>query len=138
MSKLLYYSTTALCVVGVVFSFIYVWLNFFSATTDLEARNASTITIIKYSRNFSLLFAILSCVLANPYYVSDAIKHSSELCYSIAISWLVVFLGCLAAMMFAIVSKSPFRESLWKSIKSVVWVAVWGFVIGATLSWLLS
>lgn len=138
MSKILYVSTIVLCFAGVVFSLVYIWLNTFSKITDIEARNSSILKISRTSMVLSLIFALLACLLTNPGNVDDAIGRTSKLYSNIAISWLVVILGCGISMLIALVSKTKFREGLLKSIKKVFSIALAGSIIGMILAWLLS
>ena len=138
MSTLLSISTVVLCLAGVLFSLVFIWLNTFSKITDLEPRNASILKISKASMVLSLIFALLSCLLTNQRNISEAIEHTSKLYSFIAISWLIVIVGCGVSMMIALVSKKEFREGLLKSIKKVFSVALVGSIFGMILAWLLS
>lgn len=138
MSTVLVVSTIILCFAGVVFSFVYIWQNTFSKITDLESRNAEILKISRTSMVLSLIFALLACLLTNPNEVSEAINRTSNLYSIIAISWLIVIIGCGVSMLIAFVSKSTFRKGLLKPIKKVFSIALVGFIIAMILAWLLS
>ena len=138
MSSIIYVSTVVLCLAGVVFSLVYIWLNTFSKITDLDSRNTSILKISRASMVLSLIFALLSCLLSNLGNVGEAISRSSKLYSFIAVSWLVVILGCGISMLIALVSKAKYREGLLKSIKKIFSIALAGSIVGMILAWLLS
>ena len=138
MSTIISISTVVLCLAGVVFSLVYIWLNTFSKITDLDSRNSSILKISRASMVLSLIFALLSCLLSDPGNVSDAISRSSKLYSFIAVSWLVVIFGCGISMLIALVSKTKYREGLLKSVKKIFSTALAGSIIGMLLAWLLS
>ena len=86
----------------------------------------------------SLIFALLSCFLSNPGNVGEAISRSSKLYSFIAVSWLVVILGCGISMLIALVSKAKYREGLLKSIKKIFSIALAASIVGMILAWLMS
>ena len=138
MSTIISISTVVLCLAGVVFSLVYIWLNTFSKITDLDSRNSSTLKISRASMVLSLIFALLSCLLSDLGNVGDAISRSSKLYSFIAVSWLVVIFGCGISMLIALVSKTKYREGLLKSVKKIFSTALAGSIIGMLLAWLLS
>lgn len=138
MSTIISISTVVLCLAGVVFSLVYIWLNTFSKITDLDSRNSSILKISRASMVLSLIFALLSCLLSDPGNVGDAISRSSKLYSFIAVSWLVVVFGCGISMLIALVSKTKYREGLLKSVKKIFSTALAGSIIGMLLAWLLS
>ena len=138
MSTIISISTVVLCLAGVVFSLVYIWLNTFSKITDLDSRNSSILKISRASMVLSLIFALLSCLLSDLCNVGDAISRSSKLYSFIAVSWLVVIFGCGISMLIALVSKTKYREGLLKSVKKIFSTALAGSIIGMLLAWLLS
>lgn len=138
MSTIISISTVVLCLAGVVFSLVYIWLNTFSKITDLDSRNSSILKISRASMVLSLIFALLSCLLSDIGTVGDAISRSSKLYSFIAVSWLVVIFGCGISMLIALVSKTKYREGLLKSVKKIFSTALAGSIIGMLLAWLLS
>lgn len=138
MSTIISISTVVLCLAGVVFSLVYIRLNTFSKITDLDSRNSSILKISRASMVLSLIFPLLSCLLSDPGNVGDAISRSSKLYSFIAVSWLVVILGCGISMLIALVSKTKYREGLLKSVKKIFSTALAGSIIGMLLAWLLS
>jgi hypothetical protein len=138
MSTIISISTVVLCLAGVVFSLVYIWLNTFSKITDLDSRNSSILKISRASMVLSLIFALLSCLLSDLGNVGDAISRSSKLYSFIAVSWLVVIFGCGISMLIALVSKTKYREGLLKSVKKIFSTALAGSIIGMLLAWLLS
>lgn len=138
MSTIISISTVVLCLAGVVFSLVYIWLNTFSKITDLDSRNSSILKISRASMVLSLIFALLSCLLSDLGTVGDAISRSSKLYSFIAVSWLVVIFGCGISMLIALVSKTKYREGLLKSVKKIFSTALAGSIIGMLLAWLLS
>lgn len=138
MSTIISISTVVLCLAGVVFSLVYIRLNTFSKITDLDSRNSSILKISRASMVLSLIFALLSCLLSDLGNVGDAISRSSKLYSFIAVSWLVVILGCGISMLIALVSKTKYREGLLKSVKKIFSTALAGSIIGMLLAWLLS
>lgn len=137
MSVLLFISTIVLDVTGVAFAATYIWLNSFSKITDLAARNTSILKISRASMLLSLVFALLSCLLTNSGTVDGAISRVTILYSIIAISWLVVLLVCGVAMFIAFISKTTFKDSLLRSFKKIISIAITGAVIGMILAWLL-
>ena len=137
MTILLFVSTIVLNFSGIAFAAVYIWLNAFSKIKDVDARNASIIKTSKVSMGLSLIFALLSCLLASSDIVDDAIARAHVLYSIIAISWLIVLLGCGIAMLVAFISKSDFKTNLLKSIKKIFVIAVVGALAGVVFSWLL-
>lgn len=138
MSIIINISTVVLCLSGVIFSLVYIWLNTFSKITDLDSRNNSTLKISIASMVLSLIFALLSCFLSAPGNIGDAISRSSKLYSFIAVSWLIVILGCGISMLIALVSKTKYREGLLISVKKIFLIALAGSITGLLLAWLLS
>lgn len=138
MSTVLYISTIVLNVTGVALSAIYIWLNAFSGITDLAVRNNSILKITRASMSLSLLFALLSCLLSNNNLIWEAISSTARLYSIIAISWLIVLLFCVIAMLFSFVSKAAFRADLSKSIRKIFVIALWGAIVGMVFAWLFS
>ena len=132
------FSAVVLCLSGVVYSFVYMWLNVFSKIDDLEARSAGILKVIKTSMILSFVFTLMPCLLSNPEDVSYAINRSSKLYYYIGLSWFVVIYGCGISLFIALVSKTRYREGILKSIKGVFLHALAGAIIGIFLSWLLN
>ncbi len=137
MSLLLFISTLVLDFAGVVFAVTYIWLNSFSGVSDLAPRNAGILRITRTSVVLSLIFALLSCLLTSADTAETAIARAALLYAIIAVSWLVVLLGCAIAMFAAFVSKASFREGLSKSMRKIFAVAVTGAIFGMILAWLL-
>lgn len=137
MSVLLFISTIVLDLAGVAFAATYIWLNSFSKITDLASRNTSILKISRVSMVLSLVFALLSCLLTNSGTVDDAISRATILYSIIAISWLVVLLGCGVAMFIAFISKTTFKDSLLRSFKKIFSIAITGAIVGMILAWLL-
>lgn len=138
MSTVLYYSTIILCVSGVAYSLVYIWLNFFSRISDLEVRNASILKIIKASVILSIIFALLTCLLSNPENIGYAIGLTVKLYSMIARCWLFVILICGIAMLKALVSRTGFRGELQQALKNLFSKALGGAVFGILLAWLFS
>lgn len=137
MSVLLFISTIVLDLAGVAFAATYIWLNSFSKITDLASRNTSILKISRVSMALSLVFALLSCLLTNSGTVDGAIRRANILYSIIAISWLVVLLGCGVAMFIAFISKTTFKDSLLQSFKKIFSIAITGAIVGMILAWLL-
>ena len=137
MTKVLFVSTLILQLAGIAFAAIYVWLNSFSKIEDLEARNPSIIKASKSSMILALIFAFLSCVLTNNGSITEAIKRTTTLFSIIAVSWLLVLVGCGVAMMIAFISPADYKEGLWKSIKQIFSIAIVGAGLGMLFAWLL-
>ena len=137
MSVLLFISTIVLDFAGVAFAAAYIWLNSFSKITDLAPRNESILKISRASMVLSLLFALFSCLLTNSGTPEDAVSRAAVLYSIIAISWLAVLLICGIALFIVFVSKSELRDGLFRSIKSIFWIAIVGAIIGIILAWLL-
>ena len=138
MSDLIFIATVILNVSGVLFAGVYIWLNVFSKIVDLTERNVGIIRISRTSMVLSLVFALLSCLLSDGESIAGAIANGSLLYAIIAISWLVVLLFCGGGMLYAVMSKSPFRRNLVDAIKKIFSIALWGAILGTLLSWLLS
>ena len=137
MSVLLFISTIVLDLAGVAFAATYIWLNSFSKITDLASRNTSILKISRVSMVLSLVFALLSCLLTNSGTVDGAISRATILYSIIAISWLVVLLGCGVAMYIAFISKTTFKDTLLQSFKKIFSIAITGAIVGMILAWLL-
>lgn len=137
MSIILFISTIILNLAGVAFAATYIWLNSFSKITDLTSRNVSILKITRTSMVLSFVFALLSCLLTNIGSVDSAINRANVLYSIIAISWLIVLLGCGIAMFVAFISKSTFKDNLLKSIKKIFVIALTGAIFGMLLAWLL-
>lgn len=138
MTKILYYATILLCIGSVVFSLVNMGLNIFTGDVDIEPRNKYLLNTIKDSWNLSLLLALFTCLFATPHNVSAAIKQASELYTIIAKGSLGVMLIGGVAMLRTIFTKSGFREDASAAIKNVISVALWAFLWGIVLAWLLS
>ena len=137
MSVLLFISTIVLNLAGVAFAATYIWLNSFSKIADLSSRNTSILKISRASMILSIVFSLLSCLLTDSRTVDGAISRPTILYSIIAISWLVVILGCGIAMFIAFISKKTFKDSLLQSIKKIFTIAITGALAGMVLSWLL-
>ena len=137
MSKILYFSTIALNISGVVFSLVYIGLNLFSKAGDVGVRSETSLKIIKASVTWSLIFAFLSCLFLNTRVVSEAIARTSKLYSTIAVSWLVVILVCGVSMLLMLASRKAIRSGLLQAIKKLFSVAMTGAIIAMLLSWLL-
>lgn len=138
MSILLFITTIILDLAGLAFAGTYVWLNSFSSITDLKDRNISILKITKASVAMSLIFALLSCLLSNGSSIESSISRATTLFSIIAISWLVVILGCGVALLFTFIKKAEFKADLLKSIKKIFVIALWGAIIGIVCAWLFS
>ncbi len=137
MSKILYFSTIALNISGVVFSLVYIGLNLFSKAGDVGVRSETSLKIIKASVTWSLIFAFLSCLFLNTRVVSEAIARTSKLYSTIAVSWLAVILVCGVSMLLMLASRKAIRSGLLQAIKKLFSVAMTGAIIAMLLSWLL-
>ncbi|MBR4550211.1 MAG: hypothetical protein IKO83_09905 [Oscillospiraceae bacterium] len=137
MSKILYFSTIALNISGVVFSLVYIGLNLFSKAGDVGVRSETSLKIIKASVTWSLIFAFLSCLFLNTRVVSEAIARTSKLYSTIAVSWLAVILACGVSMLLMLASRKAIRSGLLQAIKKLFSVAMTGAIIAMLLSWLL-
>lgn len=137
MSKILYFSTIALNISGVVFSLVYIGLNLFSKAGDVSVRSETSLKIIKASVTWSLIFAFLSCLFLNTRVVSEAIARTSKLYSTIAVSWLAVILVCGVSMLLMLASRKAIRSGLLQAIKKLFSVAMTGAIIAMLLSWLL-
>lgn len=138
MSILLFITTIILDLAGLAFAGTYVWLNSFSSITDLKDRNIGILKITKASVAMSLIFALLSCLLSNGSSIESSISRATTLFSIIAISWLVVILGCGVALLFTFIKKAEFKADLLKSIKKIFVIALWGAIIGIVCAWLFS
>lgn len=137
MSIILSVSAIILNLAGVAFAATYIWLNAFSAITDLTARNAGILKITRTSMMSSLVFVLLSCLLTSVEDIENAINRATKLYSAIAISWLIVLLGCGAAMFVAFISKEKFKDDHLKSIKQIFVISLTGALLGMLLAWLL-
>lgn len=137
MSKVLFCTTIGLIASGFLFSMTYIWLNARGKATELGARNASMLKIAKASMLLSIVFALLSCLLANAGTVDAAIHRTKILYSAIAVSWLAVIAACGAAMLVALISKASFRKNLFEALKKLFTIAIWGSILGVLLAWLL-
>ena len=131
-------STILLDISGIAFSLLYLWLNIFSKYTDLDERNKSILKIAKTTMVLSMIFALLSCLLANNLNVASNIARTSLLYAVIAISWLVVLLACGGAMLYRNLSKKEFSSEIGQTTKQIFVIALPGAIIGFVLSWLFS
>ena len=137
MSKLLSVSTVVLCISGALFACTYLWLNAFSKVSDLSVRNESILKIIKASVGWSLVFALLSCLLINDGAFYDGIDRAAKLYSTIAVTWLIVLLVCGLSMLAVFISKKEIRAEFPGSVKKLFSTALTGVIIGMLLSWLL-
>lgn len=137
MSKLLSISTVVLCISGALFAFTYLWLNAFSKVSDLSVRNESILKIIKASVGWSLVFALLPCLLINDGAFYDGIDRASKLYSTIAITWLIVLLVCGMSMLAVFISKKEIKAEFPGAVKKLFSTALTGVIIGMLLSWLL-
>lgn len=138
MNTVLYLSTLLLDVSGVLFSFAFLWLNVFTDYSDLSVRNKNILKISKSTMILSMVFALLNCLLSNTNYVEASISKTATLYTIIAISWLVVLLACVVALMYLSIIKKSFKADVSTAIKQVFKNALPGAIIGLFLSWLFS
>ena len=138
MSTIIHVSSVVLCLVGVIFSLVYVWMNAVTEFIDIEDRNASMLEITKKSMIFSFVFTLLACLFVNVDDVGNAICRASKTYSLYTVCWLVVILECGISMFVALVSKKKHRRRVLKSIKRIFSNALVGAIVGILLSWLLS
>lgn len=138
MSIILFITTITLDFASVTFAGVYVWLNTFSKISDLSDRNTSILKIIKSLLVLSMIFAFLTCLFSTTISIEEAIRRVFLLYLIIALSWLMVLVGCGAAMIYALLSKSSFKNMLFDAIKKIFTPALVGTVIGIVLAWLFS
>lgn len=137
MSKLLLIASIVLNLSGIAYAVVYVWLNSFTKLDDLSARNTGILKITKTALTLSLFFPLVSCLLGKSAEIEQAISSAKKAYTFVAISWMVIILICGAAMFYAFVSKSKFKEALPKSIKPIFGLALAGAIVGILLTWLL-
>lgn len=138
ITNILFYSTLVLNFAGVIFSCIYLWINLDNSFLYLADRNAKIIKITKTSMIISIIFGFLTCLLSDSVSIEAAIEKSALLFTIISISWLVVLVGCGIVMLFTVISKTTYRESTARAIKSLFTIALPGAIICLVLTWLFS
>lgn len=138
MSTIIQVSAVVLCLTGVIFSLVYVWMNAFSKYIDIEDRDAGMLEITKKSMVFSFIFTLLACLFVNVEDVGNAICRASKTYFFYTVCWLVVILTCGISMFVVLVSKRKYRRWVFKSIKRIFSNALVGAIVGMLLSWLLS
>ena len=138
MTALLFVSTLTLNFAGLIFAGVFLWTNYFSGFSDLGKRNQSSLKIIKISMIISMIFAFLNCLLSESSVISEAISKTALLYLIIAITWLVVILGCGVLMFIRTISKAPFKAELSDAIKRLFKYALIGAMIAIVLAWLFS
>lgn len=138
MTNILFYATLALNFSGFIFSAVFLWINISGRYTDLTDRNANTLKIAKTSMTSSILFAFLSCLLADSNKIGEAIAQSAKLYSWIAITWLVVGMICGFVLLLTVISKKLYKPEILNATKKLFKTALLGSIIGLVLTWLFS
>lgn len=135
MSALLYIITIVLVVFSVVCAAIFLWLNNFSARTEISERNKSLKRMMKVTVIASMITALLTGLLSDSSSVEAAIDATVNLYFIIAISMLVVILISCMILIYRFVSHKRYSES---GVAQMLKTAVIGAVVSLVLAWLLS
>mgnify|MGYP004688330133 CR=1 FL=1 len=138
MSTVIYLSTILLDISGVLFSFLFLWLNAFTDYSDLPTRNKNILKTSKTSMILSMIFALLTCLLSKSESIEESISKTATLYTIIAISWLVVLLACGIVLMYLSIIKRSFKADVSLALKQVFKNALPGAIIGLFMSWLFS
>lgn len=138
MTGILFGTTLVLNFSGFLFAGVFLWINISGLYTDLHDRMANALKISKVSMNTSIVFAFLTCLLAESTEVVEAISRSALLYSIIAITWLVVVLGCGITMLWIVISKKHYRSGINLATKQLFKVALPGAIICLVLTWLFS
>ena len=136
MSKLLFIATIILCISELAMGFSYIWLNMYSGFSDVTSRGDSLLKTMKTAGIFSLIFSLFIVLLAD-YGLAPAEIYRSSIAYRyIAITWLLLFLGCIISMITVAVSKSSPAGSIYTEIKKLVSMSIKFAIIAIIISWL--
>lgn len=138
MTDILFYSTLVLNFSGLLFSFVYLWINVFRKFEDTADRSSNVLTIARVSMVTSIVFAFLTCLLTDFLDIEEAISQSALLYSIIAITWLAIIAVCGITMLFTVMSKKYYKREISHAIKSLFKTALWGSIICLILTWLFS
>ena len=138
MTDILFYSTLVLNFSGLLFSFVYLWINVFRKFEDTADRSSNVLTIARVSMVTSILFAFLTCLLTDFLEIEDAISRSALLYSIIAITWLAIIAVCGITMLFTVMSKKYYKREISYAIKSLFKTSLLGSIICLVLTWLFS
>lgn len=138
MTNVLFWTTIALDVSGIVFAAIYLLINHVSGFSDLGDRNRSVLKTAKISMILSLVCAFLTSLLSPAEQLEFALDSSAMLFSVIAVSWVAVLLTCGILLLVSVVSKNHFRTTIGSVLSCIVKIAVPGALIGLILAWLFS
>lgn len=138
MTMILFVATLVLDLAALVFSAVYLLISANNGIVDAADRKKSALTVIKAAMIASSVSAFLTCLLADGKVVAEAISMAALLYSILAVTWLVVLLGCGVLLLIALVSKRRFSPNLGHSVRGLLKYAVIGAGVGLLLSWLLS
>lgn len=138
MLTVLSISTLVLLLSTIVFSGVYIWLNTFSAFTDLAYRNSSIMMIVKTAVILSIVFPLAGCLLAPRGTIYTIVDRASLLYAIITICWLAVVLFITVTLVIALIRKPSFKVNYATAVKKIYSVSLWTIGISGILSWLLS
>lgn len=138
MTTVLFWTTVALDVSGILFAVIYLLINHLEGFTDLESRNAGVLKTARISMILSLVGAFVSSLLASVEQMEAALATSALLYSIIAVSWVSVLLACGIILLISVVSKRHYRTTVGPMLRKLVKIAVPGSICGLLLAWLFS
>ncbi|MBR4752875.1 MAG: hypothetical protein IK077_14055 [Thermoguttaceae bacterium] len=134
MSTIFKLITYFLCVAVVVFSYEYIQLNKEDAPDKFK--NKILLWTLWGSQFSTLLFAALTCLLADPGKIDKALTRASHLYGFIAICWGVVIVMGFVSLIRTLIT-SRFYETTAKAYLLTFFIAFLGLLLGGSLSWLI-
>ena len=138
MTDILFFATLVLNFAGLLFAGVFLFINMSGRYTDLDDRNENTLKISKVSTITAIAFAFLTCLLADPMDVTNAISKSALLYSIIAITWLAVIIACGISMLLNIISKKYYKPEISRATKQLFKLALPGAIGCLILSWMFS
>ena len=137
MSTLLAITSLVLACLGVVCSGCYLWSKLSSEGLDTESEK-TLMKILRPCRLFCLVLAFVSFLFNKTADPAAAVAALGRLYTIITICWLLVLIGCFAALTLSSLPGSRFHKSSPIVVRDVLINALWGAGIAALLAWLFS
>lgn len=137
MSRGLVLATMVMGASGVMLALICVFINTFSRLPDLADRNVSIVRMIKISVLCTLLFALISCLVADAGMIYETIESVAYTYMLISISWLVIMLVGGIALVGILISRSRFERNRAKALSKIMTIAFWTMLLAMVFAYLL-
>lgn len=137
MSGLNILSAIMLDLAAVIFAMVYIWLNTFSKIVDVWSRNEVIVRVVKITMILSILFAFLTCVVADEETFPDSVMDTHNLYIFIGLSWIVVLVCLAIAAIFRLVSKERFLDKKTGTLNRILKIAICGAVLSLGMAWLI-